>query len=131
MTLPADTRKQREIVFHPTPPAQTERAHALLTALPRLSVQRSGERQLSVHYDLADHCLEDLEALLSEQGFHLEVSLLLKIKRALIYHVERVQRENLTRPEVNTKNYKPHIQVWDQRPHGDHDDTPQEWRQYK
>lgn len=127
----ADTRKQREIVFHPTPPAQIERAHALLTALPRLTVQRSGERELTVRYDLADHCLEDLETLLCEQGFHLEASLLVRIKRALIYHVERVQRENLTRPEANTKNYKLHIQVWDQRPHGDHDDTPQEWRQYK
>ncbi len=131
MIPPDDTRKQRDIVFHPTPPAQTERAHALLSALPRLSVLRSGERQLTVRYDLSDHCLEDLESLLCEQGFHLEVSLLIKIKRALIYHVERVQRENLCCPEVCTKNFKPHIQVWDQRLHGDHDDTPPEWRQYK
>ncbi len=131
MTLPGDTRKQREIVFHPTPPAQTERAHALLSQLPHLTVRRLDERRLEVHYDLADHSLEDLESLLSQQGFHLEVSLLILVKRALIHHVERVQRENLGKPEVKTKNYQPHIQVWDQRPHGDRDETPQEWRQYR
>lgn len=131
MALPGDTSKQREIVFHATPPAQTERAHDLLAQLPDLTVERIGERQLLVRYDLTDHSLEDLESMLSEQGFHLEVSLLILLKRALIYHVERVQRENLGKPEVKTKNYHPHIQAWDQRPHGDHDETPQEWRQYK
>ncbi len=131
MTLPGDTRKQREIVFHPTPPAQTERAHDLLSQLPRLTVRRLGERALAVHYDLTDHSLEGLETLLAEQGFHLEVSLLILLKRALIYHVERVQRENLGKPEVKTKTYQPHILVWEQRPHGDHDETPQEWRQYR
>jgi hypothetical protein len=131
MALPGDTSKQREIVFHTTPPAQTERAHGLLSQLPRLTVRRLGERQLQVHYDLTDYSLEELESLLSEQGFHLEVSLLILLRRALIYHVERVQRENLGKPEVKTKNYQPHIQVWDRRPHGDHDETPQEWRQYK
>lgn len=131
MALPGDIGKRREIVFHPTPPAQTERAHAVLAQLPGLTVQRLGERQLEVRYDLTDHCLEDLESLLSQQGFHLEVSLLILLKRALIYHAERVQRENLGKPEVKTKNYQPHIQVWDQRPHGDRDETPQEWRQYR
>ncbi len=126
-----DTRKQREILFHSTPPAQTERAHALLAQLPNLTVRRLGERHLEVCYDLTDHCLEDIEAFLTQQGFHLEGNLLILIKRALIYHVERVQRDNLVKPEVSTKNYQPHIQVWERRPHGDHDETPQEWRQYR
>lgn len=131
MALTGDTSKLREIVFHPTPPAQTERAHALLAGLPRLQVMRQGERALIVQYNVADHTLETLETLLTEQGFHLEATLLIRLKRALIYHVERVQRENLGKPEVKTKNYQPHIQVWDQRPHGDRDETPQEWRQYR
>lgn len=131
MALPGDTSKQREIVFHATPPAQAERAHDVLAQLPKLTVRRLGDRQLEVRYDLADHSLEDLESRLSQQCFHLEVSLLILLKRALIYHVERVQRENLGKPQSKTKNYQPHIQVWDQRPHGDHDETPQEWRQYK
>lgn len=131
MALPDDLGKRREIVFHPTPPAQTERAHTVLAQLPRLTVRRLGERQLEVHYHLTDHCLEELETLLIQQGFHLEVGLLILLKRALIYHAERVQRENLGKPEAMTKNYQPHIQVWDHRPHGDHDETPQEWRQYR
>jgi hypothetical protein len=131
MRRTGDTGKQREILFHPTPPAQAERAQALLARLPHLTVRRLGDRALEVQYDLSDHCLEDLESLLIQRGFHLEVSLLILLKRALIHHVERVQRENLGRPEVKTKNYQPHIQVWEQRPHGDHDETPREWRQYK
>ncbi len=131
MSERADTRKLREIVFHTTPPAQTERAHALLGTLPHLKVKRQGERQLLVEYDLAHHCLEALEDLLTQAGFHLETTLLLKLKRALIYHVERVQRQDLVEPVLPTKNYRPHIQVWEQRPHGDHDETPEVWRHYR
>ena len=64
-----------------------------------------------MRYDLADHSLEDLESLLSQQGFHLEGSLPILVKRALIYHVERMQRENLGKPEVKTKNHQPHTRV--------------------
>lgn len=131
MAIPGDTSKQREIVFHPTPPAQIERAHALLAALPRLRVERQGQRQLIVQYNLADHTLEALESLLAGQGFHLESSLVLRLKRALVYHVERVQRENLGQPEARTRNYQAHVRLWERRPHGDRDETPQEWRQYK
>ena len=78
-----------------------------------------------MRYDLASYSLEDLESLLSQQGLHLEGSLLIPVKCALIY------RENLGKPEVKTKNHQPHTHVWDQRPHGDHDETPQKWRQDK
>ncbi len=131
MTIPGDTQKRREIVFHATPPAQTARAYAQLSMLPDMVVTRVGEYTLQVHYSVTDHTLEDLESLLVELGYHLETTLLLRLKRALIYHVERVQRENLGKPEVKTKNYKPHMQAWEHRPHGDHDETPEEWRQYR
>ena len=47
MTLPGDTSKHREIVFHATPPAQTERAHAPLSQQPHLKGAAPG-REIAV-----------------------------------------------------------------------------------
>ena len=131
MTTACDILKRREIVLHPLPPGQSQRALALLTQLPGLKASGLGPLSLQIEYSITDHCLEDIEALLWAQGFHLEGSLLIRIKRNLAYYCERVQRENLGKPAPRTKNYPAHIEAWNKRPHGDHDETPAEWRQYK
>jgi hypothetical protein len=131
MTTACDIHKRREIVFHPLPPNQRDVALGLLTQLPGLRVSALGAFGVQVEYCVADHTLEDLETLLMAQGFHLEGSLLILLKRNLAYYCERVQSENLTKPEHRTKNYPAHIEAWAKRPHGDHDETPTEWRQYK
>lgn len=131
MTSPCDILKRREIVFHPLPPGQVERALALLSGLPGLTVSQSGPLALQLAYCIADYTLQDLENALSAQGFHLEGSLLIRIRRTLAYYSERVQRENMGKPEPRTKNYQAHMEAWTKRPHGDHDETPAEWRQYK
>jgi hypothetical protein len=129
---PCDIQKRREIVFHGTPPGQAGQALDLLSGLPGLEVEALGAVTLEVRYCVVDYMLRDLEEALFEQGFHLEGTLLLRLKRALIYYSERVQRENMVQPEVRTKNYyKAHMEGWEKRPHGDHDETPAEWRQYK
>jgi len=131
MTAACDIQKRREIVFHPLPPGQIQLALALLMQMPGLKVAGHGALSVQIEYCIADHCLEDIEALLWAQGFHLEGSLLIRIKRNLAYYCERVQRENLGKPAPRTKNYPAHIEAWAKRPHGDHDETPAEWRQYK
>jgi hypothetical protein len=131
MTSPCDILKRREIVFHPLPPGQVERALALLSGLPGLTVSQSGPLALQLAYCVADYTLQDLESALSAQGFHLEGSLLIRIRRTLAYYSERVQLENMGKPESRTKNYQAHMEAWTKRPHGDHDETPAEWRQYK
>jgi hypothetical protein len=131
MTSPCDILKRREIVFHPLPPGQVERALALLNGLPGLTVIQSGPLALQLAYCVADYTLQDLENALAAQGFHLEGSLLIRIRRTLAYYSERVQRENMGKPEPRTKNYQAHMEAWTKRPHGDHDETPAEWRQYK
>jgi hypothetical protein len=131
MTSPCDILKRREIVFHPLPPGQVERALALLSGLPGLTVSQSGPLALQLAYCVADYTLQDLETALAAQGFHLEGSLLIRIRRTLAYYSERVQRENMGKPEPRTKNYQAHMEAWTKRPHGDHDETPAEWRQYK
>jgi hypothetical protein len=131
MVTPCDIHKRREIVFHALPPGQAERALALLGGLPGLEVERTGEHALSIRYCVHDYTLEWIEAALAEQGFHLEATLLIRIRRALYHYSEHVQRQNMRLPEVQTKNYKAHVEAWEKRPHGDSDETPAEWRQYK
>lgn len=131
MSAPCDVDKQREVVFHPLPPGQTERALELLAALPGIKVEKLGPQTLEIRYCVLEYSLEDLENRLSLAGCHLENNLMMRIKRALVYYVEHVQRENLHKPATQTKKYQPHMEAWDKQPHGDHDETPSEWRRYK
>lgn len=131
MSTACDVDKLREIVFHPLPPGQVDRALVLLETMPGLQASRIGPQTLQVTYCVSEHTLLDLETLLGRQGFHLEVTLLIRIKRALVHYSEHVQRENLHKPEVQTKKFQPHVEAWEKNPHGDHDETPAEWRQYK
>lgn len=131
MVTPCDIHKRREIVFHALPPGQVERALDLLGGLPGLTVTRVDSGAVEIRYCVQDYTLEWIESALMQQGFHLEATLLIRIRRALAYYSERVQRQNLRLPEVQTKNYKAHVEAWQKRPHGDHDETPAEWRQYK
>lgn len=131
MTTTCATQKRRELIFHAVPPGQAERALELLTGLPGLTVTQEGAHALRLEYDVADYSLEDLETALGAQGFHLEATLLIRIRRALVYHCEQVQRRNLGTPEPRTKNYQAFVEAWQHRPHGDHDETPEQWRQYK
>jgi hypothetical protein len=131
MSASCDIQKSRELFFHPLPLGQLPLALDLLKQLPGLEARPLGSLSLQIEYCITDHCLEDIETLLWSQGFHLEGTLLIRIKRNLVYYCERVQRENLGKPAPRTKNYPAHIEAWTKRPHGDHDATPSEWRQYK
>jgi len=131
MTPASDTRKRREIVFHPLPPDQRVRALALLDGRDGLHVEPIGALTLAVEYHIAEHSPRGLELLLLEHGFHLENALLIRLKRSLARYAERAQRENPEKSEPRTKQYPAHVESWTKRPHGDHDDTPAEWRQYK
>lgn len=131
MSTPCDIHKRRDILFHHLPPGQTGRAVALLSGLPGLALSRTGEHSIEIRYCVQEYTLEAIEGALAAQGFHLAAPLLVRVKRALVYYMERVQRGNLKAPEVSTKNYQAHVESWDKRPHGDHDETPSEWRQYK
>ena len=53
--------------------------------------------------------------------------------RALFYYVEETQLHNLEAPErIRRKSQsEAYTNAWERHPHGDHDDTPPEWRDYK
>lgn len=131
MTISCDICKEREIVFHHIPDGQVKLGVEILSTLPGLEVWQHDSTTLQVRYCLGDYTLEDLESVLAEQGLHIESSLHNRLKRAVVYYAERVQVDNMDKPEVHTKNYKAHVEAWEKRPHGDHDETPEVWRQYK
>ncbi len=130
--LPCDLDKTREIVFHPLPPDQAERARQLLDGLDGIEASLGqAAHVLIVRYSVMHYTLEGLETALMVQGFHLDNSLLQKVRRALARFCERVQRENVQVNAPDIKSQKIFARVYEQHLHGDKDDTPEEWRAYK
>lgn len=129
---PCDLEKDREIVFHPLPSGQVERARVLLEGLDGLVVTGGDDgRRLLVRYHVCEYTLEGLETALADQGFHLDNSLLTKVRRALAYFCEGVQRRNVAANEPDIKSQQAFMKVYERHLHGDRDDTPEEWRFYK
>ena len=129
---PCDLKKDREIVFHALPPGQAERARILLEGLDGLVVRIGPQCNcLRVRYHICEYTLEGLETALASQVFHLDNSLLSKLRRALAYFSESVQRRNVEADAPDIKSQQAFITVYERHLHGDCDDTPEEWRGYK
>ena len=131
---PFELQKQRELVFSDTPANQLEQAYLLLRGLANFNVEKSAKpNSLLIRYSVEHYSLEALEKALDREGFHLEHGLLDSIKTQLIHYCEDVQYHNLKTPEHTTKKTPPEIfvQVYENHPHGNHDDTPKELREYK
>ena len=129
---PCDLEKAREIVFHALPPGQAQRARALLEGLDGLIVLAGPDgNRLLVRYHICEYTLEGLETALMSEGFHLDNSLLSKLKRSLAYFCESVQRANVAANEPDIKSQQAFMKVYERHLHGDRDDTPEEWRSYK
>ncbi|MCM8595704.1 hypothetical protein [Accumulibacter sp.] len=133
-SVQAPIRKQRSILFAKFPPGQSPQACAFLSSVDHLEVApREQPRTIGVAYDLHDHCLEEIEDRLEDQGYHLDNTLLSKMVRALIYYVEETELHNLGAPRrpLKRSQSEAYTHAWERHPHGDHDDTPPEWREYK
>ena len=133
----ADTvelNKQRDIVFAAPSPEEIRRAHLLLSGLPDCKVEYGDTpNTLRVSYNLRHYTLEGLESALIEEGFHLDHSPLHNIGRKVIYYCEDTLCHNLDIPVHATKmsEREVFVRAYDREPHGDHDDTPPELREYR
>ena len=130
----SDLNKKREILFSKFPPGQPPEAADDLRRLEVIEAKaRENNRSLDVTYDLTRHTLRELDEHLVDKGYHLDNTLLTKLTRALIYYVEDTQLHNMEAPEKRLKrsSQEAYVKAWEHRPHGDHDDTPPEWREYK
>ena len=131
---PEPIRKERTVLFSKFPPGQIPEAAEFLEQQKRLEVApRAEHRSIAVAYDLHDYCLEEIESGLEDRGFHLDNTLMSKMIRALIYYVEETQLHNLEAPDrlLKKSQNEAYTHAWERHLHGDHDDTPPEWREYK
>jgi hypothetical protein len=131
---PDPIRKERVIRFQELPPAQVPEAADFLGGLAGLEITpQADERSIAVAYDLHEHSLEEIESALENKGFHLESSLLNKLVRALVYYSEETEIHNLDAPRrlLKKSQNEAYTHAWERHPHGDRDDTPLEWREYK
>ena len=124
----------QDLYFADEPAGQLERAYALLSGLEKLDTQKTSEpNRLRINYSLRDYSLEGLELALKNAGFCFKENLLNKLSKKIIYYCEDVQYHNLNTPERLTKSQTPIVfaKAYENHPHGDHDDTPKELREYK
>lgn len=129
-----ELNKQRTIVFSAEPAGQAQRAYQLLSGLKHCQVEYGDTQNvLCVSYNLHHYTLEGLESGLTEEGFVLDHSPLHSIARKGIYYCEDTICHNLDIPAHPTKkNMRAvFVKAYEQEPHGDHDATPVELRDYK
>lgn len=131
----ADEIKHRDIYFcdrHPKQ-QQAETATLLLQDIAGIkSASLLDDHRLQVHYNIQYMSLEIIERALTELGFHLDNSLLSKVKRALYYYTEEVQRENLGITEDQKNNTQSvFINRYQNLQHGCRDGKQEYWRKYQ
>ena len=134
MTDSVELNKQRDIAFAAQSLSEIQRAHLLLSGLPYCKVEYGDAPNiLRISYNLRHYTLEGLENALIEEGFHLDQSPLHNIGRKVIYYCEDTLCHNLDIPAQPTKmsEREVFVRAYGKEPHGDHDDTPPELRDYK
>ena len=129
-----DLVKHREILFM-SPQRENDPAGAALVLLNDIEgimdVSRLHPFGIHVSYHLVKITLNDIEDALQEVGFHLDNSVLSKLKRALFYYAEDTQLANLGYDHAESKStLEIFINRYNQLPHGCRDERPAHFRHY-
>jgi len=131
--LEDSTIKHRDVCFsrlHPNR-GQAVTAFEVLRDLEGiLHVAQCSETCIKVRYDLRRITLNLIEGLLADLGFHLDNSLMSKLKRALYYYTEETECANLGCGAEHHAQEDIFISHYVRRPHGCRDLRPTHWRQY-
>ena len=126
--------KRRDIVFM-SPQADNDPASAAILLLSDLDgiyeACRLHDFAISVRYHLCKITLNDIENVLQEVGFHLDNSVISKLKRALFYYAEDTQLANMGYDHAESKStLEIFINRYNQLPHGCRDERPMHYRRY-
>lgn len=125
--------KHREIHFcrlHPDE-QQAYSASLLLSDVEGVQLLRPHDAYLlHVSYDITCLNLSLIEDVLIDLGFHLDNSLIVKLKRALYYYTEEVERANLGIDECGCADRQVFINRYLKLRHGCRDERPEHWRNY-
>ncbi len=129
-----DTTRFREIHFNPMhpDPSQAQSAILLLSDIHGIThLDLVNSLKLRIGYNLKHINLRHIEQALIDVGFHLDNSILVKIKRALHYYTEDVQCENMGYPTKDSNSTKQvFINRYQRLKHGCRDERPDHWRRY-
>lgn len=131
---PFELQKTRKLIFSDEPADQVEQAYLLLGSMENMKVEKGSlPNSLIIHYSLEHYTHEGLENALIKEGFHFKESLLDIVQKHVVHYCEDVQHHNLSTPEHPTKKNESEVfaQVYEHHPHGNHDDTPKDLREYK
>ncbi len=128
----AGLMKHRELRFSKCCLERIDEAGQFLAALGSITVTGRRGLALAIEYSLTEHSFRGIERLLRSHGFLPESSLKMRLIRAVLYFCEDTQMRNLRQPErLIKKSNEIYVQAWQHHPHGDHDDTPTELRDYR
>ena len=126
--------KHREILFselHPDANPAESALFLLADVDGIVNVSAITPLSISISYDIRQITLAMIEAALSEIGFHLDNSLLSKLKRALFYYTEETQLENLGYNHAQSKSTTEiFINRYKQLKHGCRDERPNYYHHY-
>lgn len=127
-------KKQREILFSPLHPDPNQ-AHSATLALSDFNgierIDVHSPTRLTVCYLLSIVTLADIEFVLRELGYHLDNSLMSKMKRALYAYTEETERANHGYSHSQDQSTRDvFIKQYQKRPHGCRDPRPSHWRDY-
>lgn len=129
-----DLLREREITFcklHPDPDQAATAVELLLACDGVVHAERHSDSKISVHYDLRMTRLSWIERGLEQGGFHLDNSLMAKMRRALTHYLEDTECHNRGcgkgQSNCTTKVF---INRYRKRQHGCQDERPSHWRRY-
>jgi hypothetical protein len=130
----SDLIKTREIHFRNVDPATNDAREAmrlLLGAEGINEIRALSADCIQIRYDIRQLTLQVLEAALSEVGFHLDNSLLVKLKRSLTHYTEETQLLNLGyQHDQASSTLDVFVSCYEHRKHGCRDRRPEHLRHY-
>lgn len=110
-------------------PEQTHRAANLLAEAFGIRTRADAQSgHLTLLYTLPQHSLLQLVHHLEQAGIALARHPIHRLQCQLACYCEQVQLDNLQCPPQATKGREAFSQIYQQHPHGDRDDTPEELR---
>ena len=128
-----DLIKSREIRFcrlHPDPEQARSALLLLSDADGIIDIQYVDELSLLLSYDLRILTLQAIEEVLISLGYHLDGSLMSRMKRALYAYSEETQRANMDSAEETNNTTTVFVQRYSNNYHGCRDTRPAYWRKY-
>jgi len=134
VTINDELIKRRDILFM-SPQADNDPASAAIMLLSEvdgiLDATRLHNYGINICYHLGKITLCDVEDALQAVGFHLDNSVLSKLKRALFYYAEDTQLANMGYDHAESKStLEIFINRYNQLPHGCRDGRPVYYRRY-